>query len=714
MVSQGGRRLPGWPLLLLLTLLLSSRSSEEEKETDSFSDVCATCHANATCQQKDGKNVCICNYGFVGNGRTYCQDKDECQIGTEKICGNHTSCHNTYGSFYCVCLEGFQASSKNKIFIPNDGTNCIDIDECEVSDICGPGARCVNTMGSFECYCMEGYQVENGTEPFHSIASKASCKVVNCGIPPSIPNAYFAPVNKTTYGSKVIYTCQPGYVFESGNWTSVCNTRQQWEGADIVCKEITCGQPPLISDSDMKWNGMSGLRSVVEYKCRKGFYPKGIKHHSLCTRNGTWEILDLRCEKVQEFADIKINGSCLSWRRHYGNMGVNETYQLTMRMLGSNKTTNMLIVPPATDEAVNVCLQLHQDANYTVKIYAKSSEWILTLRIIQPVVEKKIGFSNISIFNDTCIKWDRESGRTQSEETYIFHIQGLRWYQKQFYHKVTLNFTTNSQTPEMCLQLPPGSNYTVNISTANLDHSILLYMTTQITDPQSPEIEFISVQGSLPSLHLRKAEERNGPISSYQAIVIPWSSQCSFNCYSLTSLTYFGKGTDSDGYVAAEFPAYVIDDDRLKFALGDRLYYGKYYNAPLKQGKDYCIILRTVSEWNGVRTQSCVIWAQIKDLSSPPQHLTVVILGSIAAFGSILFLLFCIACTAVPTSPAELAKRQFLHKTGHLSITISTGEQSAASSSVIRLFLFSNAHIYQSCGRGNTIRRGNQWLSSSS
>ncbi|XP_042303302.1 sushi domain-containing protein 1 isoform X4 [Sceloporus undulatus] len=684
MVSQGGRRLPGWPLLLLLTLLLSSRSSEEEKETDSFSDVCATCHANATCQQKDGKNVCICNYGFVGNGRTYCQDKDECQIGTEKICGNHTSCHNTYGSFYCVCLEGFQASSKNKIFIPNDGTNCIDIDECEVSDICGPGARCVNTMGSFECYCMEGYQVENGTEPFHSIASKASCKVVNCGIPPSIPNAYFAPVNKTTYGSKVIYTCQPGYVFESGNWTSVCNTRQQWEGADIVCKEIncgkppwiqntdifwdntttlgstifykcregfqysgghnfsrctvsqkwenitfecreiTCGQPPLISDSDMKWNGMSGLRSVVEYKCRKGFYPKGIKHHSLCTRNGTWEILDLRCEK------------------------------------------------------------------------------------------KKIGFSNISIFNDTCIKWDRESGRTQSEETYIFHIQGLRWYQKQFYHKVTLNFTTNSQTPEMCLQLPPGSNYTVNISTANLDHSILLYMTTQITDPQSPEIEFISVQGSLPSLHLRKAEERNGPISSYQAIVIPWSSQCSFNCYSLTSLTYFGKGTDSDGYVAAEFPAYVIDDDRLKFALGDRLYYGKYYNAPLKQGKDYCIILRTVSEWNGVRTQSCVIWAQIKDLSSPPQHLTVVILGSIAAFGSILFLLFCIACTAVPTSPAELAKRQFLHKTGHLSITISTGEQSAASSSVIRLFLFSNAHIYQSCGRGNTIRRGNQWLSSSS
>lgn len=51
-------------------------------------------------------------------------DKDECQIGASKICGNHTLCHNTYGSFYCVCLDGFRASNNNKTFIPNDGTNC--------------------------------------------------------------------------------------------------------------------------------------------------------------------------------------------------------------------------------------------------------------------------------------------------------------------------------------------------------------------------------------------------------------------------------------------------------------------------------------------------------------------------------------------------------------------------------------------------------------
>ena len=38
-------------------------------------DVCATCHANATCEDKpDGSGkVCNCMYGFVGNGRIYCQ-----------------------------------------------------------------------------------------------------------------------------------------------------------------------------------------------------------------------------------------------------------------------------------------------------------------------------------------------------------------------------------------------------------------------------------------------------------------------------------------------------------------------------------------------------------------------------------------------------------------------------------------------------------------
>ncbi|XP_061488246.1 sushi domain-containing protein 1 isoform X2 [Rhineura floridana] len=684
------RRWPPSPSLLLLLVLLLLLSFSEEKEPDATSDlpsdVCATCHANATCHQVDSKSVCICNYGFVGNGRTYCQDKDECDIGTSKICGDHASCHNTYGSFYCVCLEGFQASNRNKIFIPNDGTKCI---------------------------------------------------VVDCGLPPSFPNAYFA-VNRTTYGNKVVYTCQPGYVIKNGNYTAVCNSRGQWKEADFVCKEIdcgkpqwfpntdiiwdntttlgstiyykckerfhyfgernfsqctmsqkwenitfeckeiTCGQPPVINHTNMIWNKIPNLGNVVEYKCIKGFYHTSMKRHSFCTQNGSWEILDLRCEKVQEFVDIALNNSCLTWRRRNGNAVVNETYQLIMRMLGneSKKTAaESKMNLTTTEEAIKMCLQLRQNANYSVEVTTESTNLALKIQIIQPVVEKKVVMSNITIFNDTCIKWKRES---LSEENYVLQVQGLRWYQKQFCDNMTHNFTTHTQNPEVCLDLLPGTNYTVNISTRNPDHSALIYMETPITDPPSPEVEFISVQGSAPLFSLRKAEEKNGPISSYQVIVIPWSLQCNFNCHSLTSLTYFSKGTDTEGYVTAEIPAKVVADNILDLALGDRLYYGEFYNAPLKQGKDYCVVLRTISEWNKVKKQSCVVWAQIKDLSSPPQHMTIVLFGSVAALCSILLLLLSVACTQ-HISPSSLTRKTFSNETGHLSTTINIAERSITS-----------------------------------
>ncbi|XP_061488283.1 sushi domain-containing protein 1 isoform X6 [Rhineura floridana] len=632
------RRWPPSPSLLLLLVLLLLLSFSEEKEPDATSDlpsdVCATCHANATCHQVDSKSVCICNYGFVGNGRTYCQ-------------------------------------------------------------------------------------------------------VVDCGLPPSFPNAYFA-VNRTTYGNKVVYTCQPGYVIKNGNYTAVCNSRGQWKEADFVCKEIdcgkpqwfpntdiiwdntttlgstiyykckerfhyfgernfsqctmsqkwenitfeckeiTCGQPPVINHTNMIWNKIPNLGNVVEYKCIKGFYHTSMKRHSFCTQNGSWEILDLRCEKVQEFVDIALNNSCLTWRRRNGNAVVNETYQLIMRMLGneSKKTAaESKMNLTTTEEAIKMCLQLRQNANYSVEVTTESTNLALKIQIIQPVVEKKVVMSNITIFNDTCIKWKRES---LSEENYVLQVQGLRWYQKQFCDNMTHNFTTHTQNPEVCLDLLPGTNYTVNISTRNPDHSALIYMETPITDPPSPEVEFISVQGSAPLFSLRKAEEKNGPISSYQVIVIPWSLQCNFNCHSLTSLTYFSKGTDTEGYVTAEIPAKVVADNILDLALGDRLYYGEFYNAPLKQGKDYCVVLRTISEWNKVKKQSCVVWAQIKDLSSPPQHMTIVLFGSVAALCSILLLLLSVACTQ-HISPSSLTRKTFSNETGHLSTTINIAERSITS-----------------------------------
>ncbi|KAM9507495.1 sushi domain-containing protein 1 isoform 9-T10 [Guaruba guarouba] len=559
MIPGTGRALG--PLLLLLALLqCAARRWAAVKR--SVPDVCATCHIHATCHQIEGKSVCICNYGFVGNGRTHCQDKDECQIGANKICGNHTLCHNTHGSFYCVCLDGFRASNNNKTFIPNDGTNCTDIDECEESGLCGHNAKCVNTEGSYKCYCNDGYKLENGERSFHP------------------------------------------------------------DGNTVSCRE------------------------------------------------------------EELFSNLSIfNETCVKWERKTGRLGVQKTY--TFRILGQRwdeKTFSEDVIFNITTNEDNpkVCLDLDSGSNYVVNITTISSTNIPVSVTVAVQTKVKEPFNNVLIFNDTCLKWQRNVRGTDVQDRYSFHVQGQRWYQKEFFHEMIFDLTTHKQAPEVCFDLQPGTNYSVNISMAALNFSLLVSLTTQITDPPFPDVEFVAVTGSAPLLRLRKAEDQNGPISFYQVIVLPLDLQSTFICDSFAAATFFSNATDVKGYVAAEFQAKDVADN-MPISLGDRHYYGKFYNAPLKLGEEYCVFLRVISEWNKVRTQSCAIWAQIKNLAPMPQYMTAVGLGSVAAVCLILFLTFSAARSylhnTVSSPPAALACEAV-----YLSATMDTAQLGITSS----------------------------------
>ncbi|XP_036953207.1 sushi domain-containing protein 1 isoform X3 [Acanthopagrus latus] len=263
-------------------------------------DVCATCHANAICDDKlDGSGkVCNCKYGFVGNGRTYCQDKDECAIGASRICGHHTICHNTFGSYYCTCLAGYSPSNNMEVFIPNDGTHCQDIDECGITGLCGDGGRCRNLEGSFECSCQLGYQVHNGVEPFHPHRDRAFCKVVDCGRPASVEDAVLLSVTGTTYASVAIFGCDEGFVRRSGDNSSVCGADGQWRGATIVCEAVDCGFPPAFNHSHMLWNKSSRMGTEVLYQCNSGYHNVGMGNVSTCTAAGRWETPSMLCEET--------------------------------------------------------------------------------------------------------------------------------------------------------------------------------------------------------------------------------------------------------------------------------------------------------------------------------------------------------------------------------------------------------------------------------
>ncbi|XP_078808725.1 sushi domain-containing protein 1 isoform X2 [Oryzias latipes] len=263
-------------------------------------DVCASCHANATCEDKlDGSGkVCNCKYGFVGNGRTFCQDKDECQIGASKICGQHTTCHNTFGSYFCTCLAGYSPSNNMNIFIPNDGTHCQDIDECRITGICREGGQCRNLEGSFDCSCQKGYRVRNGHEPFNPQRGNASCQVVDCGWPSAVEDTVLVSTTGTTYDSMATFACDEGYVWKSGGNKSVCAADGLWKGPSLVCEEIMCGNPPLIESADRVWNNNSAPGSTVLYYCKEGFYNMGGMNLSVCNENGFWTPATLSCREV--------------------------------------------------------------------------------------------------------------------------------------------------------------------------------------------------------------------------------------------------------------------------------------------------------------------------------------------------------------------------------------------------------------------------------
>uniref|UniRef100_A0A4W5QT11 Sushi domain containing 1 n=1 Tax=Hucho hucho TaxID=62062 RepID=A0A4W5QT11_9TELE len=284
----------------LVILAFLTHAITEMRVTGQMLDLCATCHPNATCEEKvDGTGkACNCMYGFVGNGRTYCQDKDECQMGANKICGQHTACRNTYGSYYCTCLAGYSPSNNMAIFIPNDGTRCEDIDECRVQGICGEGGQCRNMQGDFNCLCQVGYQVHNGAEPFHPHQDKALCKAIDCGQPPMALNAVQLSVTGTRYDSVAKFGCSEGFFWKSGENSSVCGAESVWKGPSLICEEIMCGEPPIMPHTGQVWNGSTKPGSTVLFYCKEGFHREGGGNISQCTRDGNWTKATLSCKEV--------------------------------------------------------------------------------------------------------------------------------------------------------------------------------------------------------------------------------------------------------------------------------------------------------------------------------------------------------------------------------------------------------------------------------
>ncbi|XP_032446481.1 fibulin-1 isoform X1 [Xiphophorus hellerii] len=113
------------------------------------------CHRGQICVNTVGSYACQRNSVNCGRGYhlneegTRCVDIDECK-GAERVCSGH-SCINQLGSYRCECETGYNFNSINRL--------CEDINECRnyPGRLCGH--KCDNTPGSYECSCTTGFQL---------------------------------------------------------------------------------------------------------------------------------------------------------------------------------------------------------------------------------------------------------------------------------------------------------------------------------------------------------------------------------------------------------------------------------------------------------------------------------------------------------------------------------------------------------------------------
>uniref|UniRef100_A0A8K9XGV9 EGF-like domain-containing protein n=1 Tax=Oncorhynchus mykiss TaxID=8022 RepID=A0A8K9XGV9_ONCMY len=115
----------------------------------------------------DGSDELLCNGSFFmcSNGRcisegSLCDKKDDCgDRSDEKNCnvneclnrrvsGCTQNCQELPVGYKCKCWPGFR--------LKDDGKTCVDVDECSSSLPCSQ--RCINTYGSFKCLCVDGYE----------------------------------------------------------------------------------------------------------------------------------------------------------------------------------------------------------------------------------------------------------------------------------------------------------------------------------------------------------------------------------------------------------------------------------------------------------------------------------------------------------------------------------------------------------------------------
>ncbi|GCC29611.1 hypothetical protein chiPu_0008054 [Chiloscyllium punctatum] len=247
----------------------------------------------------------LCNNGYylLGDYKLFCADNghwtgvvpvcldlDECALGSD--CDTKSECINTVGSYTCTCRPPYTG----------DGKNCTDPISCKdpgrpthglaLGDVHFVGGRVTFS-------CEEGYQL-NGTETITCLKdglwshTLPHCQARSCGIP-GIPTNGTTEGTEFTFGEKVVYSCNKGYVL-SGAAEISCLANGSWSHETPTCEPLMCPTPQDTDSGRYDLNGITYL-STVSYTCNSGYQLQGPSTLT-CNSTGQWNSTAPVCEII--------------------------------------------------------------------------------------------------------------------------------------------------------------------------------------------------------------------------------------------------------------------------------------------------------------------------------------------------------------------------------------------------------------------------------
>ncbi|KAG8455052.1 hypothetical protein GDO86_001318 [Hymenochirus boettgeri] len=207
-----------------------------------------------------------------------------------------------------TCYNGYKIIGSPVIFCQEDGMwngsapACTPI-ECTIPTIPKNGVMHYtdNAIGSTVHYeCKPGYELI-GSEKSRCLANREwsseipLCVITLCKPPNKILHGYIEALNYS-YMSIVHYKCEIGYQIY-GSSQRTCQDNKQWDGEEPICIPVSCGQPPLLINGQVKGIEYT-FSKTVQYVCNEGYRLYGDIIRT-CLENGNWSGTTPSCSEIK-------------------------------------------------------------------------------------------------------------------------------------------------------------------------------------------------------------------------------------------------------------------------------------------------------------------------------------------------------------------------------------------------------------------------------